>query len=165
MVNVAAARDVLFGRMGKVMSEEVLHGLYPDAIVPKVYLGFPKDEPPFYVAVDEVADNIATTGAVSMGHAEFTFDLHVWMLANHKDLKTASNTLLAYIEAAAASILADQQLDYTVDFATPSVNEIGTAADSSKRYVAAAYMTVSCKVSSVCPAEIKEAIQDAGRNA
>jgi len=160
VADVIAARDVLHKRVQKVLSEEVLAELYPQAVsAPKVFLGFPTTEPPFYAAVDEVAEGLSTTGAVSMAHATYEFDLHVWLCAQHVDLQKASDTLLCYIDAVVGSVMADQQLGMTVDNAFPRVESIGTAADDSRRYIAAASVAVACTVYSACPAALVEAVK------
>ena len=158
------ARDVLKGRLDALFSSEAFGTLYPDAKVPKVYLGFPVTEPPFYAAVDEIVDAAATEGAASMGHAQVGFNLHVWLCAQHTDLKTASDTLLSYIDAVFASVLADPQLCGTVDNAFPSIDTAGTAADGSKRYIAAASVAIACAVWSECPAAIAEIVEQANED-
>lgn len=157
------ARDVLHKRLEAVFSEENL-AKFCDAKAPKVSLGFPVNEPPFYVAVDEITDTASTDGAASMGHAEVSFNLNVWVCASHKELKTAADAVISYVSTIFAAVLADQQLNNTVDNAFPSLRDAGTGADSSKRYVAAATVVIACKVGSVCPAEIKEIVDAANRN-
>lgn len=151
------ARDVLFERLTTVFSK--FDELYPDLKAPKVFEGFPVTEPPFYVAVDEIAEPVSTTGAVTGGHDDFSFSLHVWLFARHKDLKMASSCLLAYIETVIASVMADPQLDRTVDTANSSVDGAGTAADSENRYIAAATVSVNCTRFSYCPKEIREIVK------
>lgn len=164
VIPAAEARDVLHKRLEAVFGEEAFGSLYPGVKAPKVTLGFPVNEPPFYVAVDEIADTVSTGGAASMGHAEVSFDLNVWLCASHKDLKTAADSLIAYEDAIFAAVLADQRLNLTVDNAFPSIRNAGTGADSSKRYVAAANVAVACTVGSCCPAQIKEIVDAANRN-
>ncbi len=163
VIPASEARDVLHKRLEAVFSKENL-AKFSDAQAPKVNLGFPVNEPPFYVAVDEIIDTANTDGAASMGHAEVSFNLNVWVCATHKDLKTAADAVIAYISTIFAAVLADQQLNNTVDNAFPSLRDAGTGADSSKRYVAAAKVVIACKVGSVCPSEIKEIVDAANRN-
>jgi len=148
------ARNVLKKRLEAVFASEAFGVLYPGAKQPKVFLGFPTSEPPFYAAVDEIVDASATSGGVSMGHAQVDFTLHVWLCAQHSSLETASDTLLAYIDAVFGSTMADPQLCETVDNAFPVIETAGTAADSSKRYIAAASVAVQCSVYSACPAQL-----------
>ena len=155
----ARARDVLMHRIGAVFEPDAFAGLYPSATPPRVCLGFPTSEPPFYAAVDEIVDAARTTGGVSMGHAQVDFTLRVWLHARHADLKTASDTLLAYIDAVFGCVLADPQLCWSVDAALPSIEAAGTAADSSKRYIAAASVAVECSVYSACPAALASIVQ------
>lgn len=158
----AKARDVLHRRLEAVFASERFGELY-GAAVPKVFLGFPKNEPPFYVAVDEICDTATTDGAASMGHAEVRFSLGVWVAASHRDLKTASDAVLSYADAIFASVLADPQLNMSVDNSYPRITSAGTAADDSKRYIAAMNIAIDCSVFSACPAEIKEAVDAANR--
>ena len=162
VIPAAKARDELKRRLDLVLAEGSIEELYPGAKAPKVYLGFPVNEPPFYAAVDEIVDAAETSSAASMGHAQVSFDLHVWLCARHTDLKAASDCLLAYIDAVFACVMADHTLGMAVDNAMPSVETAGTAADSSKRYIAAASVRVSCTVASACPAYIREAINAQG---
>lgn len=156
MVNFVQARDVLKRRLEAVFSSNVfaVQGV-PE---PKVYQGFPVNEPPFYVAVDEIVDTATTDGAVTMGHAEVNFTIRVWCYARHVDQEVAANTLLAYISFIFDSILADQRLNFTVDNSFPEIETAGTATDSSKRYVAAAAVGIRCSVFSHCPDEILEVV-------
>lgn len=158
MVTFSDARDVLKNRLDAVFASEAFGGLYPDVQVPKVYQGFPTNEPPFYIAVDEIIDTAASSGAASMGHARIDFTLHVWCFARHTSQETAANALLAYVDAVFKAILADQRLNFTVDNSFPSIENAGTAADSSKRYTAAASVAVECSVFSQCPAELMEVV-------
>lgn len=152
------ARDVLKERLEAVFASETFGDLYPGAKEPKVFLGFPVTEPPFYAAVDEIVETAATSGGVSMGHAQIDFTLHVWLCVQHTDLETAANTLLAYIDAVFGSTMADPQLCGTVDSAFPSIDSAGTAADSSKRYIAAASVGIQCSVYSGCPAQLYQTV-------
>lgn len=157
------ARNELHKRLVAVFSEDNFTSLC-EAKVPNVYLGFPTNEPPFYVAVDEIIDTATTDGSASMGHAKVSFELNVFLCAVHRDLTTAADTLLAYIDVLFSAILADQSLNYSVDNSFPQITTAGTAADSSKRYIAAANVSVTCEIGSVCPARIKEIVNDANSN-
>lgn len=148
------ARNALYERLVKVFPK--LQGFQE----PSVTLGFPNNEPPFYVAVDEIVDVASTEGAASMGHAKVTFELNVFICAVHRELVTAADTLLSYIDTVFSAILADHTLGMSVDNSFPAVTNAGTSADSSKRYIAAANVTITCSVASACPAWIKEALSD-----
>lgn len=158
MVTFAAAREEVQRRMQAVFAPGTFADLYPGVQAPKVFRGFPVNEPPFYAAVDEIVDSARTSGAASMGHAQYDFTVHVWLFAQHRDQVTAADTLLAYIDAVFASVLADHTLRGTVDNCFPSVETCGTAADSSKRYTAAAAIAIECAVFSQCPARLKEVV-------
>lgn len=162
VTDYAGARDVLKARLDAVFEPETFAGLYPGAAkAPKVTLGFPVNEPPFYVAVDEIVDAAATSGGASMGHAQVDFTLHAWLHAQHADLKTASDTLLDYIDAVFGCVMADPQLNFTVENSFPSIETAGTAADSSKKYIAAASVAVSCQVYSACPGGLADVVRAA----
>ena len=152
------ARNVLKHRLDAVFGE-VFAELYEGRHAPKVFLGFPVTEPPFYAAVDEIAEAQASAAA-SMGHARIDFTLRVWLCAQHSSLEEASDDLLSYIDVVIASVLADQTLNGTVENAFPEVESAGTAADSSKRYIAAAQLAIRCTVWSVCPAALLQAVED-----
>lgn len=156
MVTFTQARDALRDRLERVFTGDVFGHLYPGCQIPKVYQGFPVDEPPFYVAVDEIADTAQSNGSASMGHARIDFTVRVWCCARHVSQKTAADTLMAYVDAVFCSVLADQRLDMTVDNGFPQIESAGTAADGSKRYIAAASIAITCQVYSVCPTEIME---------
>lgn len=157
------ARDVIEHRLRAVFAPEAFEALYPGAKPPKVSLGFPVTEPPFYAAVDEIVDTAETSGAASMGHAEIDYTIRIWLCAQHADLRTASDTLLAYIDAVFGAIMADPQLCGAADNAFTAVENAGTAADSSKRYIAAASVAVQCQRWSACPAPLAAIV--AGDNA
>ena len=161
---VREAKEAVGRRMEAVFSPDVLGLLYPGVKVPETSEGFPVNEPPFYVAWDEIADAGSVSGAVTMGHPEVSFDLHVWLFAQHREKRVAANTAIAYADVALAALAADQTLNRTVDTAVPSITNAGTAADSSKRYMASVEIAVSCSVASACPAEIKEAVDAAIRS-
>lgn len=146
------ARDVLYDRLRAVFDDGGFVGDSPD---PQVTFGFPINEPPFFVSVDEIASDMGTDGGVSMGHAEITFNLRVFLFAQHSDLRTASDALMAYMQAVAFAVMADQTLCGTVDNAFPRVDSEGTSADSTGYYIAAAQMAIECRVFSACPAEMK----------
>lgn len=157
MVATQAAREELYRRLSKVA--EAFPTLYPDAIVPKVYEGFPINEPPAYFAVDEIVDT-ATMGAESTtGAGRMDFTVNVMCFARHVDRMKTANTLLAYIDAVFKAVMVDQRLRMSVDKSFPAVESAGTSADSSKRYIAAAAIGVKCSVFSVCPKDFKEVIQ------
>lgn len=158
------ARDALHARLEAVFDPDTFDVLYRSDKAPKVYLGFPTTEPPFYAAVDEVVEAAETTGAVTMGHAEVGFTLHVWLHAQHTDLKVASDALLSYVDAVFGCIMADPQLDMTVDNAFPSIEAAGTAADGSKRYIAAASVAIRCTRYSACPAQLARVVVEANRS-
>ena len=143
-------------RLEAVFEPEAFSALYPETEkAPKVFLGFPTTEPPFYVAVDEIAETVTTEGAATMGHDTVSFVLHVWVFAQHASLVTASNTMLAYVDAVFGAVMADPRLCGTVDNAFPVVDRAGTDADSSKRYMAAALIEVECTTWSACPAALQ----------
>lgn len=163
MIPAEAARDVLHERLEALFSRETFAQI-SDVQAPKVFLGFPVDEPQFYVAVDDLPDTATTTGAASMGHAEFTFSLTVYMCAIGPTRAKASGTVLSYMATVFAAVLADQQLNFTVENAFPRVKAAGSAPDSSKSYIAAIDLAIECSVGSVCPAKIKEIINELNRN-
>lgn len=158
------ARDVLKKRLEAVFEPEAFSALYPETEkAPKVFLGFPVTEPPFYVAVDEVVDTAATEGGATMGHDAVSFVLHVWICTQHVSLETASNALLAYMDAIFGAVMADPRLCGTVDNAFPQVDSAGTDADSSKRYIAAALVNVECTAWSACPAALQDVVARANQ--
>lgn len=151
------AKEELYKRLCVVFDPETFKGIC-DYQAPKVFDRFPVTEPPFYVAVDEIVDTASTDAAVSMGHATVGFTINVLVCARHMDLMTASNTVMAYVNTIFAAVLADQTLGSAVDNSFPSIETAGTGADGSKRYLAAARLSISCTVYSQCPREIKEAL-------
>lgn len=159
MVTFTQARDVLRKRLGSVFGS-AFTTMHPGVQAPKVYQGFPPNEPPFYVAVDEIIDTAASSGAASMGHARIDFTVHVWCFARHANQETAANTLLAYVDTVFKAVLADQRLNGAVDNSFPEIETAGTSADSSKRYIAAASVAVACHVFSQCPAELMEVVNE-----
>lgn len=160
VVDYTGARDVLHSRLQAIFDPERFAELYPGtAQAPRVYLGFPVTEPPFYAAVDEIIDSADATGGASMGHQTVTFQLHVWLCAQHSSLKEASDALLAYTDAVFGAVIADPQLNRTVDNSFAAIETAGTAADPSKRYVAAASVSVTCTVYAACPAGLMAAVR------
>lgn len=157
-VSFIDARDVLKTRLEAVFASSAFSTLYPSVQAPKVYRGFPVNEPPFYVAVDEIIDSAQSDGAATMGHARIDFTVMVWCFARHTSQETAANTLLAYEDAVFKSVLADPQLNFAVDNSFPEIVTAGTSADSSKRYTAAASIAVQCSVFSQCPQELMEVV-------
>ena len=160
MVSFMQARDALKNRLDALFGSEAFATLYPGVQAPKVYQGFPVNEPPFYVAVDEIVDTAASSGAASMGYVCIDFTVHVWCFARHTNQETAANTLLAYVDAVFKAVLADQRLNGAVDNSFPEIETAGTSADSSKRYTAAASVAVECHVFSQCPAELMEVVNE-----
>lgn len=161
---VREANAALLARLTALFEDAAFADLAPGITPPRVYRGFPKDEPPFYVAVDEIADEIAAGGGASVGHASIEFTTHVWLFARHRSKETVSDTLLAYADTVLAAVMADHTLDMAVDNAQPSVASAGTAADSSNRYMAAASVDIRCTVGSACPARVKEIVNETNRN-
>lgn len=158
MVDIKAARDNLHARIKAVFSESCFGALFPDDALPEVFLGFPVNEPPFYIAVDEIPEGTASGSAVSMGHGEVTFDLNIWLCATSSKLLIVADSLIDYQTAIIDAIMADQTLGRIVDSAFPRVTNTGTAANSSKRYTGAANIAVSCTKYSNCPNQIKEIV-------
>ena len=157
MVSFVQARDVLKARLDAVFAV-AFPSLYAGVQQPKVCQGFPSNEPPFYVAVDEIVDTAQSSGAASMGHARIDFTIHVWCFARHTVQEVAADTLMSYVDAVFKAVLADQRLNGTVDNSFPEIETAGTSADSSKRYIAAASIAVNCNVFSQCPAELLEVV-------
>ena len=159
MVTFVAARDVLKKRLEAVFESSAFAQLY-GVQVPKVYRGFPVNEPPFYVAVDEIVETASTTGAVTMGHAQIDFTVRVWCFAQHTKQEVAADTHSAYIDAIFKAVLADQRLNFTVDNSFPEIEAVGASADSSRYYSAAAVVAIKCQVFSQCPAELMEVVNE-----
>ena len=77
--------------------------VYPDAVAaPVVTKGFPKNEQPFYVAVDEIVTDAQPGKGASTGQAEMEFSANVWVCARHADLVKAANTAMSYADAVIA---------------------------------------------------------------
>lgn len=163
MVDIKAARNNLHERVKAVFSDECFGALFPGMTIPDVFLGFPVNEPPFYVAIDEIPENTSAGAAVSMGHSEITFDLGIWICASNRELLTVADSLIDYEGVIIDAICADQTLGRTVDNAFPRVTNTGTAANSSKRYIGAANITVACSKFSNCPNQIKEIVDAVNR--
>lgn len=164
MVDIKAARNNLYERMKAVFSDECFGSLFPGSTVPDVFLGFPVNEPPFYIAVDEIPEGVSNDASVSMGHSEATFDLNIWLCSTHRNLLTVADSLIDYECTIIDAICADQTLGRTVDIAFPRVSDTGTAANPSKRYIGAANITVTCSKFSNCPNQIKEIVDAVNRN-
>lgn len=163
MIPATEVRDVLHERLRAVFSSEALLAAL-GVKAPVVSKGFPVNEPPFYVAVDEICDTAQTSGATSMASATVDFVVHVWCFSEHRDLKVAADTLMAYVGVVFASVIADRTIGGNVTSSLPSVREAGTASNGSKRYYASAVVDVTCFVSSSCPCEIKEIIDELESN-
>ena len=149
-----ARLDAVFG--------EGFAAMYPAAAkAPKVYDGFPASEPNFYASVDEIADDVATTGAASMGHQQVDFTIRVYLCAKHTDLIKASETLMCYVDAVIGSVMADPQIGGTADNATASIEAAGTAAEAGRQYIAAASIAVRCSVYSTCPSALADIVKAA----
>lgn len=159
MIPATSVRDVLHERLRAVFSSDTMLAAL-DVRAPVVSKGFPVSEPPFYVAVDEICDTAQTSGATSMASATVDFTVHVWCFAEHRDLKTAADTLMAYVGVVFAAVIADRTIGGNVTSALPSIREAGTASNGSKRYCASAVVDVACSVSPSCPREIKEIIDE-----
>lgn len=156
MVAATNARNVLIGRVQKAVAK--WDELYPGIQAPKACDGFPASEPPFYIAVDSIAASANVTKESTIGAGRWEFTVNVVCFARHTDQLVASETLMAYTDCVMRCVMADQTLDRTVDNAFPSLDAAGTAADTSKRTLAAATVSVRCSVFSVCPKEFKEAV-------
>lgn len=157
MVTFQAARDELYRRMCAVT--EAWEELYPGVQAPKVYDGFPTSEPPFYIAVDSIVDTATMGGRATVGAGSLEFTVHVMCFARHADRATASQTLLAYVDAAFNAVMADQRLRGSVDNSFPSIEAAGTSPDSSKYHMAAASVGVQCSVFSKCPQRFREVVR------
>lgn len=156
MVTFQAAKDELHRRLEAVAAS--FDALYPGVQVPSVFKGFPVNEPPFYIAVDDAVDTATTEGKATNGHGTLEFVVHVMCFARHSNRETASNTLLSYVDAVFCSVMADQRLKGAVDSSFPSVEAAGTSADNSRYYMAAASVAVRCSVFAKCPREFREVV-------
>lgn len=156
MVTFIEARDELHRRLRAVA--DAFGTLYPDVQKPTVYAGFPVNEPPFYIAVDDAVDTATTDGKATNGHATYEFVVHVLCFARHASRETASNALLSYVDAVFGAVMADQRLKGAVDNSFPSVETAGTSADNSKYHMAAASVAVRCAVFAKCPQAFREVV-------
>ena len=164
VTNFIRARNVLERRLDAVFNPETFDVLYPEAEqAPKTFVGFPTSEPPFYAAVDEVIDTASTAGASTIGQDTVTFTINVWLCAQHTRLSVAADTLLCYIDALFASIMADPSLNGTVENSFPRLESSGTAADSSKRHIAAAVVAIECQVWTGCHPLIAVAVESSNQ--
>lgn len=154
------ARDALKKRLEGVFEPEAFGKLYPGYERPKVTLGFPVNEPPFYVAVDEIATNVQPGKGSSYGEVQIEFVLNVWVFARKTELEAAANTAIVYADAVFAAVCADQTLKGSVDLAVPSVSQGGTAADADRKYIATETVEIRCSTWSKCPHEIRELIHE-----
>lgn len=156
-----AALDALYKRVSGFFSSESFSAVYPDAVAaPVVTKGFPKNEQPFYVAVDEIVTDAQPGKGASTGQAEMEFSANVWVCARHADLVKAANTAMSYADAVIACVLADQTMKGAVDLAVPSITGGGTAADGDRKYLATEALTVTFKVWAVCPNEVREVLRE-----
>lgn len=156
-----AALDALHARLSWFFASGAFSTLYPDAVQPpKVTQGFPTNEPPFYVAIDEIVTDVRLSGGSACGQAQIEFAVNVWACARHADLRKAANTAMSYADAVIACVLADQTLKGTVDLAVPNIENGGTAADGDRKYVAAEALCVNCKVWAACPEEVMEVLRE-----
>ena len=138
---------------------EAWEELYPGVQAPKVYDGFPASEPPFYIAVDSIVDTATMGGRATVGAGSLEFTVHVMCFARHADRATASQTLLAYVDAAFSAVMADQRLRGAVDNSFPSIEAAGTSPDSPQRHSAAAAHSVQCAGRSNSPQRFREVVR------
>lgn len=161
MIPQVAAIDALYKRVSGFFASDAFRAIYPDAVAaPVVTKGFPKNEQPFYVAVDEIVTDVQPGKGASMGQAEMEFAANVWVCARHSDLVKAANTAMSYADAVIACVLADQTMKGTVDHAVPSITGGGTAADGDRKYLATEALTISFKCWAVCPHEVREVLRE-----
>lgn len=156
MVTFIEARRELLRRMRR--AAERFGDLYPGVQAPKVHDGFPVNEPPFYVAVDAIADTASMGGRATTGAGELDMTVHVMCFARHSDRATASTALMCYVDAVFNAVMADQRLGGAVDNAFPSIEAAGTSADSSKYHMAAASVAVRCTRFVKCPEKFMEVV-------
>lgn len=155
-----AARDALKRRLEGVFSPEAFGCLYPDCERPRLTLGFPVNEPPFYVAVDEIVTDVQPGKGASCGEVQFDFVLRVWAFARKTGLEDAANTAMTYADAVLMAVCADQTLHGTVDHAVPSISQGGTAADADRKHIATEAVEIRCSVWARCPGEIRKVINE-----
>lgn len=156
MVTFADAAAELYRRVDALCG--AFGSLYPGVPAPKAFDGFPVNEPPFYIAVDDVIDTAEASGAATNGAGRLDFTVHVMCFARHSDRRVCSGALLSYVDAVFKAVMADQRLRMSVDTCFPSVEAAGISADNSKRYMAAASVGVRCTVFSKCPRQVMEVI-------
>ena len=156
MVTFVKARDELYRRLCAVGPS--FEELYPGVQAPKVIKGAPASEPPFYIAVSDVAALASTSGQATTGDGRWEFTLEVMCFAQHASQECAADTLMTYVDAVFNAVMADQRLRGTVDNSFPSVQSVGTSPDSSKRHLAAASVAVRCSVFSACPKRFREVV-------
>lgn len=156
-----AALDALYKRVLGLFSSQSFTTIYPDAVVaPVVTKGFPKNEQPFYVAVDEIVTDVQPGKGALNGQSEMEFTANVWVCARHADLVKAANTAMSYADAVIACVLADRTMRGTVDLATPSVVSGGTAADGDRKYLATEVLSITFKVWAACPDEVRKVLDE-----
>lgn len=153
----ARSRNELFRHLEAALS--VFDQVYPDMQAPKLFLGFPVSETPFYIAVDEIVPSASAVGAASIGQDTVTWTLGVWLFSKHMNLLTASETLLAYEELVFSAVSADPTLGRTVDNSFAAIEVTGTARDSGNYYVASTQISVECRAEATCPPEIRQVIR------
>lgn len=156
-----AARNAIKSRIEKFFGCASFSTIFPEAAkAPRVSIGFPTNEPPFYVAVDEIVDDLQPGKGSSCGQIAIKFRVSVYACARHVDLIKAADTAGSYAFAVVMCVLADQTLDGAVDLAVPSISGGGTAADSDRKYLATAVVSIECDAWAVCPQEIREAMSE-----
>lgn len=160
VVTQIAARDVLLNRLKKIFSADIFGALYPDYVLPKVLLGFPVNDAPFYVAVDEIVTNVTSGKGSTCGEVQVSFTLNVWVFARKTSLQDASNTAMVYADAIFSAVCADQTLKGTVDYSSPNIKQGATAADADRKYIATEIIEIDCKTWSKCPHAMREAINE-----
>ena len=160
VIDWISARNLLKHRMEAVFDASAFDALYPGVKAPKVYLGFPTSEPPFYCAVDTIVDTASSQDAATMGHMGVNFTLRIWICAKHTSEAVANDTLLSYLDAVFGAVMVDQRLCGTVDIAKPEVESAGTAATSDRQYIAAAEIAIRCERWSACPASLQELVAE-----
>lgn len=157
-----AARDALECRLRSLFGCDAFQPLFPSAVkAPSVSIGFPVNEPPFYVAVDEIVDDLQPGSGATCGQVAIKFRLTVYACARHSDLLKAADTATSYAHAAILCVLADQTLGGSVDHAVPSITGGGTAADGDRKYIATEVVSVECDVWAMCPQEVRDAVEGA----
>ena len=157
-----AARDALERRLESFFGCDAFPSLFPAAVkAPAVSVGFPVNEPPFYVAVDEIVDDLQPGKGATCGQVAVKFRITVYACARNSDLLKAADTAASYAHAAIMCVLADQTLGGSVDHAVPSIAGGGTAADGDRKYIATEVVSVECDAWAVCPQEVRDAVEGA----